>query len=229
LNRVSPWTKLAALLIFIFAVTISQNLLILLLIYLLSVLVYAAGRLPLRRLIRWYLLPVIYTLTIALLFVFDEPAEGIMLIASLLLRALAVVTYSLALVLTTKYSEVTALADRTLPRPFDTIFLLTYHFIFVFFELMDRILVASWARGGSLTSGIRNQGSLYAKIFAYGIVFSFDKAERVGKAMEARGFRGSLVSHEAIKRPSIGGVFILTVSAAIIIMIYYYQVLMPWP
>ncbi len=227
LNRVSPWTKLGALLIFILAATITQNSLILLAVYAISLIIYKAGRLPLRRLFRWYLLPVVYTITIAILFVFDEPAGGVLLIASLLLRALAVVTYSLALVLSTRYSEVTALADRLLPRPFNTIFLLTYHFIFVFFELMDRILVATWARGGSLTKGISNLGSLYARIFAYGVIFSFDKAERVGKAMEARGFKGVLVSHEALRRPSVGDFLILAASAASIFAIYYFQGLLP--
>jgi cobalt/nickel transport system permease protein len=227
LNRVSPWTKLMGLLVFILAVTIAQNLLILAAAYAVSVAVYAAGRLPLGKLVRWYFLPVLYTITIAILFVFDEPAEGISLVVQLLLRALTVVTYSLALVLTTRFSEVTALAERLLPRPFDAIFMLTYHFIFVFFETMDRILLAAWARGGSFTRGIRELGSLYAKIFAYGVIFSFDRAERVGKAMEARGFNGSLHSFEEIRKPSFYGVCILAISVVVLFLIYFYQGLIP--
>jgi cobalt/nickel transport system permease protein len=208
---------------------VSQNLLLLLAAYLLSVALYLTGRLPFKKLISWYLFPVIYTLTIAALFVFDEPAQGAALVAQLVLRALAMVTYSLTIVLTTRYSEVTALADRLLPRPFDAIFLLTYHFIFVFFELMDQILLAAWARGGSLTRGVKDLGSLYARIFAYGVIFSFDKAERVGKAMEARGFTGSLCSYEAIKRPSMAGVFVLIISASVLVLIFYYQGMIQWP
>lgn len=223
LNRTSPWTKLAGLLIFVLSVTISQSLVVLAAVYAVSLALYAIGRLPLGKLIRWYLLPVIYTITIAVLFVFDEPAEGVALVLQLLLRALAVVTYSLALVLTTRFSEVTAMADRLLPRPFDAISMLTYHFIFVFFETMDGILLAAWARGGSLTRGIKELGALYARIFAYGVVFSFDRAERVGKAMEARGFNGSLRSFEEVKRPSVMGVSVLVLAVALLILVYFYQ------
>lgn len=227
LNKVSPWTKLAGLIIFILAATISQSFLLLTAAYVLSLGVYAAGNLPLRRLLKWYLLPTIYTLTIAVLFLFDEPAEGVALVVQLLLRALTVVTYSLTIVLTTRFSEVTALAERLLPRPFDTVFMLTYHFIFVFFETMDRTLIAAWARGGGLTRGLRGLGGLYAKIFAYGVVFSFDRAERVGKAMEARGFKGNLQSFEEIRKPSPKGVFIIAFSVAVLILIYSYQGLIP--
>lgn len=241
LNRVSPWVKLLVLFLFVVTATIIQSTLLLLALYALSLLIYVSGKFPLRKLIGWSLFPVLFILTVSILFIFSQPGRpviaapgvfaitdmGLLLVVKLLLRGLAVVNYSLTFIMSTRYSEISGLADRIFPRPFDVIFLLTFRFVFVVFEVLETALLAAWARGGSLRRGITSAGSLYAKIFAVGVVYSFDKAERIGKAMEARGFSGELRSYEKLRSPSALGWTILVISVLIVVAAYMYQGVIP--
>jgi cobalt/nickel transport system permease protein len=241
MNRISPWTKLLGLFLFVVMVTIMQSILLLLVVYALSLLLYVVGKFPLRKLLGWSLFPVFFILTISILFIFTQPGRpviafpgvfaitdmGLLLVVKLLLRGLAVVNYSLTFIMSTRYNEISVLADRILPSPFDVIFLLTYRFVFVVFEVLETALLAAWARGGSLRRGITSASSLYAKIFAVGVVYSFDKAERIGKAMEARGFSGELRSYGKLRNPSALEWAILVISIILIVLAYLYQGVIP--
>jgi len=241
LNRASPWAKLLGLVLFVVAATIIQSALLLIVLYILSVLLYVLGKFPLRKLVGWSLFPVLFILTISILFIFSQPGRpviavpgvfvitdmGLLLVVKLLFRGLAVVNYSLTFIMSTRYSEISGLADRLFPRPFDVIFLLTFRFIFVVFEVLEAALLAAWARGGSLRRGVTSTSSLYAKIFAVGVVYSFDKAERIGKAMEARGFSGELRSYEKLRSPSALEWAILLISVLIVVTAYMYQGVIP--
>jgi cobalt/nickel transport system permease protein len=234
LNKFSPWTKLIGLILFVVAATIIQSFYLLFSLYLLSVLVYGIGRFPLGKLASWSLFPIFFILTVSFLFIFEEPGNvvveipgflaltdgGLMLIAKLILRGLAVVNYSLLFIMSTKYSEIAYLSNKIFPWPFDVIFLLTFRFIFVVFEVIDTALVAAWARGGSLKKGLASMSSLYARIFGIGILYSFDRAERVGKAMEARGFTGVLKSYKKVSYPSATGWLFIMICAVGLIVVY---------
>lgn len=241
LNRVSPWTKLLGLFLFVVAATILQSTLLLLVLYTLSLVIYVSGKFPLKKLLKWSLFPVLFILTISILFIFSQPGRsiivvpgvfvitdmGVLIVVKLLLRGLAVVNFSLTFIMSTKYSEISGLADSIFPRPFDVIFLLTFRFVFVVFGVLETALLAAWARGGSLRRGITSASSLYAKIFAVGVVYSFDKAERIGKAMEARGFTGELRSYEKLRAPSASEWAILAISIIFILLAYLYQGVIP--
>lgn len=217
-HRANAWTKMALLGIVVLMVIVLTDLVLLAALFLVTVLFYSAARLPLRLLVGWYSLPVLFVVTIAVLFMFTEPGEelasldllgwrialtdnGVLLLVKLLLRALSVVTFSLAVFMTTRYSHIAQVAARVLPGPLANIFLLSYRFTFETSDEMSDVLDAMYARNGSLVRGVSRQTKLFAGIFALAFVHAFERAERIAKAMEARGFSGTFPTAEKLSGP----------------------------
>lgn len=231
----NPWTKAALLFIVVGLVTVVTEIVALLAIYLFSLAFYACARLPVRMLVGWYTLPLVFVLTLAVMFLFTEPGDsvfrgdigpvevavtdnGLLLMAKLVARALAVVTFSLAMFMTTRYRHVVYMAKRTMPGTMATMFLLTYRFLFVTTDQMTDILDAMHARNGTLARGVVRQSRLYAGIFAHAFVHAFERAERVSKAMESRGFVGEFPTTESVPRPSTVGVAMIAASVALLLV-----------
>jgi cobalt/nickel transport system permease protein len=207
-SQVSPWTKLALLILVIFFITLSRNIFLIAALYALVLLTYGGAGLPLKKLFAWYTLPAVFVLSFVGILAWSEPGNpiisftlagmpfmlsdnGIMLIALLLLKALTVVTWSLFFLMTTRYEHFAAMIDRIFPTPLDQIFLMAYRFLFLTLAMTASILKAVRSRGGGLIQSIRIQGRLFAEIFAQVFIRSFERSERVHKAMVARGFSGS--------------------------------------
>jgi cobalt/nickel transport system permease protein len=68
---------------------------------------------------------------------------------------------------------------------------MAYRFLFLTLAMTASILKAVRSRGGGLIQSVRMQGRLFADIFALVFIRSFERSERVHKAMAARGFSGS--------------------------------------
>ena len=228
IHAMSPWTKAVLLGLVVALATVLMNPALLLILFLLTLLFYLAARLPLRVLVGWYTMPILFVVTLAILFVFTEPGReiaslrlgattvrltdnGILLIVKLLLRALAVVTLSLAMFMTTKYSNIAHMAQKTLPGPLASVFLLSYRFLFVSSDEVTDVLDAMNARNGDLVRGVLRESRLYASIFGLSFVHAFERAERIGKAMESRGFTRRLPAAGTLPRPSYGGYSFLAV------------------
>jgi cobalt/nickel transport system permease protein len=183
------------------------------------------------------------------MFVFNEPGNdllrveiggvslgvtdgGVLLLLKLVLRALAVVTLSLAVVMTTKYQQIAYLAHRTMPGPLATVFLLSYRFLFVTTDEVTDILDAMHARNGNMLKGFSTQTRLFAGIFGLGFVHAFERAERISKAMESRGFTGELPAAESVGRPSAAGyalvVATLTIVAVAAYSRYFEEIMFGW-
>lgn len=222
----------------ILSAIIIEDTYLLLTLYLLSLLAYVLGRLPVRLLVGWYSLPVLFVVTVAVLFVFTEPGtalvafdllgkrialtdNGVLLVVTLLLRALAVVTYSLALFMTTKYADISGMASKVLPEPLANIFLLSYRFNFETSDEMSDIIDAMHSRNGNLARGATRQTRLFAGIFGLAFIHAFERAERIAKAMEARSFSGQFPSVGGIPRPGISGYVLVSLSAAALVLIAY--------
>jgi cobalt/nickel transport system permease protein len=208
LSRFSPWTKFAFLIIIVLLVTLTGNLTILAVLYLVILIAYAAAHLPLKKLFGWYTMPVIFVISLVGIMAWSEPGNpiisftvagfpvtltdnGILLVVTLLLKALIVVTYSLLFLMTTQYKYFSAIIYRVFPSPLDQIFLMTYRFLFLTLAMMGSILNAVRSRGGGLIRSIFIQGRMFADVFALVFIRSFERSERVHKAMIARGFSGS--------------------------------------
>jgi cobalt/nickel transport system permease protein len=232
-HRMNPWTKAVMLLLLVALVTVVMDVLVLLAIYLFALGFYAIARLPLRLLAGWYFLPLVFVLTLVMMFVFTEPGEevvsvdlgplsfaisdnGLILMAKLMIRALAVVTFSLAVFMTMRYKQVVYVARRTMPGPLATMFLLTYRFLYVTSDEMTNLLDAVHSKNGSMARGVLRQSRMFAGIFAHAFIHAFDRAERVSKAMEARGFAGDFPISERVPAPSVRGVAVICILAAML-------------
>jgi cobalt/nickel transport system permease protein len=238
IHAMSPWTKAALLGSVVALATVLMNPILLLTLFLLTLLFYLAAQLPMKVLVGWYTMPVLFVVTLAILFVFTEPGteiaslrlgpttvrltdDGILLIVKLLLRALAVVTLSLAVFMTTKYSNIAHMAQKTLPGPLASVFLLSYRFLFVSSDEVTDVLDAMNARNGNLVRGVLRESKLYASIFGLSFVHAFERAERIGKAMESRGFTGSLPAAGTLTQPSYGGYSLLGVGCVMLVLAVY--------
>ncbi len=238
IHGMSPWTKAVMLPIIVALVTVVNDLFLLLAIFGLSLLFYAAGRLPIKVLVGWYTFPVIFVVTLALLFIFTVPGDalftlhlgharisisdkGALLVVMLLVRALTVVTYSLALFMTTKYNQVAHLASKAMPKTMANLFLLSYRFMFETFDEVSDVLDAMHSRNGNLAKGVSRQGRLFAGIIGLSFVHAFERGEKIGKSMEARGWTGSFPIVERIAGPSAGGYALIIAGLAALALTGY--------
>jgi cobalt/nickel transport system permease protein len=235
-SRVSPWTKFSLLILIILLVTLTKDFIILAGLYCIVLGAYAGARLPVRKLFAWYALPVIFVLSLAGIMAWNEPGNtvisfsiagipfvltdnGILLIVILLLKALIVVTYSLFFLMTTRYQHFSAMIYRIFPSPIDQIFLMTYRFLFLTLAMIASILKAVRSRGGGLIHSISMQGRLFAEIFALVFIRSFERSERVHKAMIARGYSGSYGTATEVPGLRLSEYLFVGVSAALVLAV----------
>jgi cobalt/nickel transport system permease protein len=238
LHRSSPWTKIAFLLLLVLTVVIVQNLLLLLTVYIFVLIAYGTGGLPKKKLLKWYLFPIFFVLIIAIVFIFNEPGlilikiefyalsltltdAGLLLLMRLLVKSLIMVTFSFTLIMTTKYTQLVYLIKKLLPSPINSMFLLSYRFSFVIFESVSTMLKAIHSRGGDFVKGFLGKSRLYGAVFATSLVHSIEKAERVGKAMEARGFTGELLVYEKTPLPSPVGILFVSLCVILLVISYF--------
>lgn len=218
-SRISPWTKGLMLVLIVVFVTITRSLILLAALYLLVLLAYRMADLPLKKLFQWYSLPLVFVLSLVIILMWNEPGKalftipvpfypltltdnGAILVMTLLLKALISVTYSLFFLMTTRYNYFSAMIYRIFPSPIDQIFLMSYRFLFITLSMIDTMLKALHSRGGGIIKSSMRQTGMFAEVFALTMIRSFDRAERVNKAMKARGFSGKYVA--ATRIPGIG-------------------------
>jgi cobalt/nickel transport system permease protein len=219
LSRVSPWTKLAFLVLVVTFVTVSRDTALLLGVYLAVLALYALARLPVGKLFRWYLLPLIFVISLVGILAWTQPGtpllgftlsgmplaltdQGALLVMELTIKTLTTVTFSLLFLMTTRYEHLAGMISRVFPSPLDQVFLMAYRFFFLTLDMAASILKAFRSRGGDLVRGIRTQGALLAGIIGLLFIRSFDRAERVHLAMVARGYHGSYASGTRIPAPA---------------------------
>jgi cobalt/nickel transport system permease protein len=222
LTGVSPWTKLVFLGLIILTITIVRNPLVLLGLYLAVLVLCAIARLPLRKLLQWCLIPVFFVFTLVGILAWTQPGapvlsfsvagipltltdQGILLVVLLLLKTLISVTYSLLFLMTTRYEYLSGMISRIFPTPLDQIFLMAYRFFFSTLAMVGSILKAFRSRGGGIVHGMWTEGALFAEIAGLVFIRSFDRAERVEKAMKARGYQGTYSNTTEIPSPGPGG------------------------
>ncbi len=211
LHRLDPRAKVAALAWLVLLVTLTHSVWLLLLAWAGTIAVYRLAGLPLRELLRWYAIPALFVFSLVVFLVWNEPGApvleagglvlstgGVALAVSLVARALATVTFTLVVLMTTRYVHLATLASTILPTPVDQVFLLSYRFLFTTLQLVDGLLRALRARGGGLAHGVLTSTRLFAGVFALSFVRAYDRADRVGKAMAARGYSGRFASSEPL-------------------------------
>ncbi|MDD1725574.1 MAG: cobalt ECF transporter T component CbiQ [Euryarchaeota archaeon] len=232
-HKISPWTKIILLPVVVFDITVITDLRLLLMILFAVVCLYWASELPIVLLLYWWTLPVFFVASITFLLIWSVPGsdlisygpihltlEGVALFVALIVKTLIGVTYSLVLLMTTKYNYLTHIISKVLPYPLSQIALLTYRFLFLTLEGIQSTVIAMKSRGGLKLSGIRKHGKFYGSVFALAFIRSFDKADHVAKAMQSRGYQGKLASSCYVPRPSAGGYAFIFVAVLLSIFSY---------
>jgi cobalt/nickel transport system permease protein len=233
-SRVSPWTKAFLLVLLILAITISRNLWVILGLYLAVLILFALAQLPVNKLFAWYLLPVLFVISLVGIMAWTQPGtpvisfataglplvltdQGILLVVILTLKTLISVTFSLFFVMTTRYEHFSGMIYRIFPAPLDQIFLMAYRFLFLTLAMIGSILKAARSRGGGFLRGVTYQSVLFAGIFGLVFIRSFERAERVHKAMIARGYHGSYSTAVKIPNPGIAEYGVLGIAVAALV------------
>jgi len=237
-HSMNPWTKGFLLLAVVILATVLTDGILLVALLGFTIGFYCIARLPVSVLIGWWTLPVMFVVTLAIMFVFTEPGNeliagtlggariavtdnGALLMLTLLARALAVVTFSLAVFMSTRYAQIAYVAHRVLPKTLATIFLLSYRFLFVSVDEITDVLDAIHSRNGGVVKGFTRQSRLFAGVFGLAFVHAFERAERISKAMESRGFTGELPVTDGVPKPSaMGYAAILLAGAVVAISVY---------
>jgi|SRR5271157_171060 len=210
-SRVSPWTKALVLLLIIVFVATEKSLIMNVCLFLAVLFLYAVSGLPIKKLFQWYVMPLIFVLSLVIILMWNEPGRalftiniplmpltltdnGLLMVLTLVFKSLATVTYSLAFLMTTRYNYFSTMIYRVFPSPIDQVFLMSYRFIFITLNMVDSMMKALRSRGGGLLKSALKQSKMFAELFGLTMIRSYDRAERVNKAMEARGFSGKYVA-----------------------------------
>lgn len=234
-SRISPWTKALMLVFIIIFVSIVKSLILAVCLYLIVLAIYGSSGLPIKKLFQWYTMPLIFVLSLVLILMWNEPGNpifslsvpyfsltltdnGLLLLLTLLFKSLATVTYSLFFLMTTRYDYFSAMIYRVFPYPIDQIFLMSYRFIFITLKMVESMIKALRSRGGGVLKSARRQSKMFAEVFALTMIRSYDRADRVNKAMEARRFNGRYMA--ATRIPGIGSGEYFTMLVAATLMIY---------
>jgi cobalt/nickel transport system permease protein len=237
LSRVSPWTKGITLVLLVLLITVTRSPLVLAGVFAAILIIYRIAGFSLRQLSRWYLLPIVFVVSIIGIMIWNEPGpalisiplglttlnlsmNGLVLLVTLVLKTLIMVTYSLLFLMTTRYLHLTTMVYRVFPDPLNQIFLMSYRFIFLTLSLLTALLKSVQSRGGGLIQSARKQGTIFAEIFGLVFIRSFDQAERVNGAMRARGYSGqyrALTPVPAIRMPE--WIFLLCAGVAVLYVV----------
>jgi cobalt ABC transporter, permease protein CbiQ len=234
-HHINPWIKFALLPLIIFDLTVVSNGTLLLFMYLAVFIFWVASESPVVLLVNWYTTPLFFVVSIAFFLMFAVPGvplisygplqltvQGLEFLATLVLRSLIGVTYGLTLLMTTKYNYLTHIISKVMPSPLDQIALLTYRFLFLMLDGLESTIVAMKNRGGLNFSGFKEGATFYGSVLALAFIRSFDRAERVAKAMESRAYDGRLASYYSPPRVSYGGyAFILSAVFISVILCSY--------
>jgi cobalt/nickel transport system permease protein len=234
---VSPWSKALLLAALVATITVSRDPAVLGGLYLAVLSVFLLAGLPWRKLLGWYFFPLVFVLSLVGIMAWTQPGvpligfsvagipltltdQGLLLVTTLAAKTLVSVTYSLFFLMTTRYEHLSGMISRIFPSPIDQIFLMAYRFFFLTLAMLGSILKAVRSRGGSLVRGFLTQSTLFAEIFGLVFIRSLDRAERVNKAMVARGYHGAYSNTTKIPAPGIleaGALSLLVLVLAIVL------------
>ncbi|HWQ65399.1 MAG TPA: CbiQ family ECF transporter T component [Methanospirillum sp.] len=235
-SRISPWTKFFLLILVVLMITTTQNLIALFVLYGLIILMFGLSGLPVQKLIGWYLMPVVFVLSLVGIIAWSEPGNtivsiplgiikptltdnGIILVMTLLLKALISFTCSIFFLMTTRYEHFSGMIYQIFPSPLDQIFLLSYRFLFLTLAMTNALLKAVRSRGGGLLHSLWMQGKLFAEVAGLVFIRSFEQAERVNKAMVSRGYSSSSYgARTQIPCPTIAEYIVLAAATIVVVI-----------
>ncbi|MEE8300778.1 MAG: cobalt ECF transporter T component CbiQ [Desulfatiglandales bacterium] len=228
-HGLDPRIKIIVAVLFSVVVATSTNLLALIPALVVSLLLIALAKLPTRKvfyrlllvngliLFLWLLLP--FTFKGETLFTIGPlvgTKEGVMYASQITVKCNAILLAMIALLATIPVSTLGhAMNQLYFPEKIIHLFLFTYRYIHVIFQEYHRLINAMRIRGFIPQTNLHTYRS-YAYLVGMLLVKSYDRAERVHKAMLCRGFSGKYftLSRFSVK---IGDIFYLSFMLAAIL------------
>ncbi len=202
LHRLDPRAKLVVALAFTLVIAVGQDLLPAALGLGIGVLVVLLARLPLRLVLRrlamvnvfvvflWVFMPWRLEMNAGGLGLVHDP-RGLFLAGLITVKVNGLFLALLGLLGTSRVNEILhALDHLRLPGKLVSLFLLFHRYIFVIYQEYRRLTRAMLARGFRPGTNLHTYRA-YAHLVGMLLVRSFDRAERVYRAMLARGFEGT--------------------------------------
>lgn len=118
--------------------------------------------------------------------------EGVYAATILILRVTSAISFTILLILTTKWSDVTdSMYDLRFPKFFVLILLMAYRYIFTLLDFVSKMLLSRKSRvAGKVKT--RSSWRLYAPIVGALFMKSYSLNEKIYLAMIARGFNGEI-------------------------------------
>lgn len=222
LQSLDPRAKLLGALALLLAISLSQNLLVILSLYLLTLPLASASRVPMGFYLKrvWVFMP-FFTGIVALPALFSPFSPGTPLItlidsespkiflaitqpgvitaAYLLLRVGASVSIAVLLVLTTRWAMVLkALRVLRAPQAFVLILGMTYRYIYVLLHAANNMFLARQSRVVGRVSSAENRRWLTASAGTL-VAKSYELSDQIYLAMQSRGFRGEARVMESMR------------------------------
>ncbi len=215
LQALDPRTKLLGALALLLAVSLSHNLLVIVGLYLLTLPVAYASRVPMGMYLKrvWVFMPFftgivalpalfnVFTPGAALVTLVDSAsprlylaitAPGVITAAFLLLRVGTSVSIAVLLILTTRWILLLkALHVLRLPQSFVLILGMTYRYIYVLLHTANDMFLARKSRVVGRLSSAEDRKWLAASVGTL-LSKSYDLSDEVYLAMQSRGFRGEV-------------------------------------
>jgi len=221
LQALDPRAKLIGALALLIAISMSQNLVVIGTLYLLTLPMASASRVPMGFYLKrvWLFMP-FFTGVVALPALFSPfspgtpmltlidsgspkiflaiTQPGIITAAFLLLRVGASVSIAVLLILTTRWTTLLkALRVLRVPQAFVLILGMTYRYIYVLLHAVNNMFLARRSRVVGRVSGADNQRWLTASMGAM-LTKSYALSDQVYLAMQSRGFRGEALVMESM-------------------------------
>ena len=221
LQALDPRAKLIGALALLIAISMSQNLVVIGTLYLLTLPMASASRVPMGFYLKrvWLFMP-FFTGVVALPALFSPfspgapmltlidsaspklflaiTQPGVVTAAFLLLRVGASVSIAVLLILTTRWTTLLkALRVLRVPQAFVLILGMTYRYIYVLLHAVNNMFLARRSRVVGRVSGADNQRWLTASMGAM-LTKSYALSDQVYLAMQSRGFRGEALVMESM-------------------------------
>lgn len=234
LQRWDPRFKIAALGIFIFSAAILKTIPLACVALITALIILKLSRIPFHFLIqgvKWVSLFLVPFFIILPLTYPGEPAgyilglafawEGLRMAVLIVLKALAVVLTAYAVFGSSRFDiSMLALQRLKCPAVIVQMILFSYRYIFVFLSEMRRQHTAMNARGFVKKPNAYTMQVL-GNFIGTLLVRSFERTERIYKAMLSKGYRGefhTLVTFEADSKDVLKAVMVIVVTVAIVVM-----------
>ncbi len=186
LHRLSPRSKIIAMILVLFAIVVVRNLPGLFFLYVFLLCLYLTARVPAK------IFPLtLYPLIFAFLFIFLSGFQ-LFFILLILLKVLCGSTGVLLLLATTPYPSIFSALGRVLPSSFVTALFLTYRSIFILLSVLEDTQQALYLRGGVQWRHPWRSVTNISNAFGHLIIKGIDASEKMYESMMLRGFKGKI-------------------------------------